>query len=94
MELTWAGKLRKEGTELGRKEGLRLGRKEGAELGRQKELAATRRMLQLILVQRFERPEHELAGQLSRIDDLARLESISRRALADAQWDEIKKLLR
>lgn len=85
---------RKEGLLLGRQEGADLGRKEGVELGRQKGLATSRRMLQLILEQRFGKTKHELAGRLGRIDDLALLESISRRALADAPWDEIEKLMR
>jgi len=86
MELTWAGKLHEKGVELGRREGVELGRREGS-------LETSRRMLRLILAQRFGTLSKRLARRLDRIDDPERLESISRRALAEASLDEVERIV-
>ena len=94
VELTWAGKLhergRREGLELGRQQGVELGRQQGVDLGR---LEESRRMLQLILAQRFGSSAKQLESRLGRLDDLSRLEEISRRALTAASLEEIERWL-
>ena len=81
MELTWAGKLHLKG----RKEGLELGRREGLE--------TSRRMLGMILSQRFGERGTSLVDRLGDINDPATLEKVSQRALADASFGEIERLL-
>ena len=94
VELTWAGKLhergRREGLELGRRQGVEVGRQQGVELGR---LEESRRMLRLILTQRFGSSAKQLESRLGRLDDRSRLEEIGRQALADASLEEIERLL-
>ena len=89
MELTWAGKLHLKG----RKEGLELGRQQGVELGRREGLETSRRMLGMILSQRFGERGGPLADRLGDINDPATLEKVSQRALADASFGEIERLL-
>jgi len=79
MELTWAGRLHESGVELGRREG----RREGVQAGR--------RMLRLILSQRFGDAAQPLVDRVERVDDLARIEAISREVLGGASLAEIER---
>ena len=82
MELTWAGKLHEKGVA----EGVEVGRREGVEAGR--------KMLSLILQQRFGELPKSLSLGIGSIEDPSRFEPMTRGILRATSLDEVEKLFK